>query len=96
MQLAVSVWRKAKKAINKVQTLLHVYLRRTRIYLPKKVNFSWILPFLVIKKISWTLLSDEKLSPNDGHFYRFLINIPNPAIAVIIFINLIFLTIVVD
>ena len=71
MQLAV--WRecqknqKAKKA-NKVRTLLHVHLRRTRIYLSKKVNFSWILPFLVIKKISWTLLSDEKSIPNDGHF----------------------------
>ena len=77
MQLAVSVWRKAKKAINKVRTLLHVYLRRTRIYLSKKVNFSWILPFLVIKKISWTLLSDEKSSPSDGHFYRFLNKIPN-------------------
>ena len=59
---------KAKKAINKVRTLLHVYLKRTRIYLSKKVNFSWILPFLVIKKISWTLLSDKKSSPNDGHF----------------------------
>ena len=56
---------KAKKAY-KVRTLLHVYLRRTRIYLSKKVNFSWILPFLMIKKISWTLLSDEKSSPNDG------------------------------
>ena len=76
--------------------LLHVYLRGTHIYLSKKVNFSWILPFLVIKKISWTLLSDEKSSPNDGHFYRFLNKIPNPAIAVIIFINPIFLTIVID
>ena len=59
---------KAKKAINKVRTLLQVYLRRTRIYLSKKVNFSWILPFLVIKKISWTLLSDVKSNPNNGNF----------------------------
>ena len=45
-----------------------IYLKRTRIYLSKKVNFSWILPFLVIKKISWTLLSDVKSNPNDGNF----------------------------
>ena len=35
----------------------------------------------VIKKISWTLLSDEfKSSPNDGHFERFPNMIPNPVI----------------
>ena len=49
----------------------------------------------MIKKISWTLLSDEKSSPNDGHSYRFLNKIPNPAIAVIIFIKPIFMTIVI-
>ena len=53
---------------NKVRTLLHVYLRSTLIYLSKKVNFSWIFPFLVIKKISWTLLADVKSIPNDGNF----------------------------
>ena len=44
------------------------HLGHTVIYLSKKVNLSWIFPFLVIKKISWTLLSDKKSSPNDGHF----------------------------
>ena len=83
-------WNKSgSKKAYKVRTLL-------RIYLSKKVNLSWILPFLMIKKISWTLLADEKSSPNDGHFYRFLNKISNPAIAVIIFINPIFLTIVID
>ena len=49
--------------------------------------------FLVIKKI----LSDEfKSSPNDGHFERFPNMIPNPVIVVIIFMNPIFPTIVID
>ena len=50
----------SKKAY-KVRTLL-------RIYLSKKVNLSWILPFLIIKKIGWTILADEKSSPDNGHF----------------------------
>ena len=67
-KLSREVNQKAKKLISfKVRTLL-VYLGHTGIYLSKKVNFSWIFPFLVIKKISWTLLSVKKSSPNDGHF----------------------------
>lgn len=64
-------WNKSesKKAYKlEVRTLLLVYLGHIVIYLSKKVNLSWIFPFLMIKKISWTLLSDKKSSPNDGHF----------------------------
>ena len=55
-------WNKSEsKKAYKVRTLL-------RIYLSNKVNLSWILPFLIIKKIGWTILADEKSSPDNVHF----------------------------
>ena len=58
---------KIKFVSSRHRVISSIYLKRTRIYLSKKVNFSRILPFLAIKKISRTLLSDEKSSPNNGH-----------------------------